>query len=280
MLQDYRQLTEDQHAALEKQTLFAIVQALQEYSREAKRLFDYAVADGDAEVIVVAEDICQYALEVAEVYPIDERFAGFTDYKRVRWLSTSYGIVPQALLVDAKASTEDHRANLQRSQLPMNADFMVGRGAAAVAHQVLAGLPQHLVLIMRTGQEPGQTVELPAPTTSVFVHFFYTAVNAPVPGGPVRDLHAIIAFCIPHSRFKTTYNPDANLAFWQKGKESPGRGEAVRIRVTLAKLSEARRWRLQRLDYANGKDGYTAPVWQDDDVHGNRVATSFLFKGR
>ncbi len=272
MIQDYQALSLEQHAQLEKQTLYAIVHALQQYSREAKRLFDYAPADSDSEVIVVAEDIVQYAIEIAEVYPIDERFAGFTDYKRVRWVSTPFGIIPQALLVDAKASTEDHRANLQRSQLPMDADFRVGHGPNAPIHHVPAGLPEHLVLEMNSGQ-------LFAPTTSVFVHFFYSTIPY-VAGGPSRNLHSLIVFCIPHRRFKPIYNPNADTFFWQKGKHSDGRGEAVRIRVTLAKLAEARRWRLQRLDYTGGVGGYTNPIWRDTDPAGNIADTTFLFKGR
>lgn len=91
MLQDYRILEADQLELLEKQTLRTIVQALQQYSGEARTIFETTVAASDQEVIVLAEDLIQYALEVAECYPIDRRFAGFIDYKRVRWLSSSAG---------------------------------------------------------------------------------------------------------------------------------------------------------------------------------------------
>jgi hypothetical protein len=273
MIQDYRALTLEQHAQLEKQTLYAIVHAVQQYSKEAKRLFDNAPADSDSEVIVVAEDIVQYAIEVAEVYPIDERFAGFTDYKRVRWVSTPFGIIPQALLVDAKASTEDSRANLQRSQLPMDADFRVGHGPRAPVHRVLAGLPEHLVLEMNGGQ-------LLAPTTSIFVHFYYSTIPLAPPAGPFRDLQSIIVFCIPHRRFKPIYNPDENTFFWQKGKQSDGRGEAQRIRVTLSKLSQAERWLCQRLNYAGGVGGYSTPIWRDKNRDGMIIDSNFMFKGR
>src|SRR5438105_875863 len=123
MLQDYRNLEPDELEALEKQTLRTIVQALQQYSREAKEIFDATPATSETEVIVLAEDLVQYALEVAECYPINKRFAGFIDYKRVRWLTTRSGIFPQVLLVDAKASTENNRDTLQQSQLPMDAEF-------------------------------------------------------------------------------------------------------------------------------------------------------------
>jgi len=77
MLQDYRLLTPDQLEAVEKQCLRTVVQALQEYSAEAKILFDSTPADSEAEVIVLAEDILQYALEVAECYP---------NQRTLRWL--------------------------------------------------------------------------------------------------------------------------------------------------------------------------------------------------
>lgn len=272
MLQDYQALSDVQHEDMEKQTLLSIVHAMQQYSKEAKRLFDFAPADSDSEVIVVAEDIVQYAIEVAEVYPIDARFAGFTDYKRVRWMTMPFGVIPQALLVDAKASTEDHRANLQRSQLPMDADLMVGQGAGAVAHHVDAGLPAHLTIPLNPGV-------ILAPTTSVFVHFFYSTLPGAVAPGPFRKLRSIIVFCVPHRRFKPIYNPNAATSFWQKGKESPGRGEALRIRVTLAKLAAMMPWRVQRLNYEGGADGYTVPFWQDG-LPGAPASTPFLFKGR
>ena len=40
-------------------------------------------------------------------------------------MPTPFGLFPQALLVDAKASKEDYRANLQQSQLPMDVDMIV-----------------------------------------------------------------------------------------------------------------------------------------------------------
>jgi hypothetical protein len=87
---------------MEKQCLRTIVQALQEYSAEARQLFENTTAESQAEVIVLAEDIVEYALEVAECYPINKRFAGFIDYKRVRWVSTPFGLLPQVFLVQVQ----------------------------------------------------------------------------------------------------------------------------------------------------------------------------------
>ncbi len=272
MLQDYREMTDAQHEAMEKQTLFTIVHALQQYSKEAKAIFDTAPADNETEVIVVAEDVVQYAIEVAEVYAIDERFAGFTDYKRVRWMPTPFGLFPQALLVDAKASKEDYRANLQQSQLPMDVDMIV-QSRPRRPHTVLAGLPPHLNIRVRGGH-------LPATTTSIFVHLHYEDIAQRAEVEVVRNLKNIIAFCIPHGRFKHIYNPHPGLGFWRKGKEAPGLGEKVRIRVSFEALAAQCRWRFQRLSYVNGRGGYTAPVWRDTDSTGNPVDETFDFIGR
>jgi hypothetical protein len=43
MNQDYRNLTDDQLELVEKQTLRTLVQALQEYSREARQIFENAL---------------------------------------------------------------------------------------------------------------------------------------------------------------------------------------------------------------------------------------------
>ena len=189
MDQDYRLLTHEQHEAIEKLTLRMIVQALQQYSREAKEIFDSTKAPGKNEIVVLAEDLVQYALEVAECYPINQRYAGFIDYKRVRWLPTPYGLFPQVLLVDAKASTENNRAALQQSQLPMDAEFRTKEGAA---RKLRAGIEPHLELA-GAGAEP-----LCAVTTSIFVHFYYKRGNKGT--ATYRDLRSIFALAIPHAR--------------------------------------------------------------------------------
>ncbi|MBN1911307.1 MAG: SfiI family type II restriction endonuclease [Pirellulales bacterium] len=202
MLQDYRELTSDQHEALEKQTLRTVVQALQEYSKEAKDIFDNTWADRKSEVIVLSEDLVQYALEVAESYPINKRFAGFIDYKRVRWAATPFGLLPQAFLVDAKASTENNRDTLQQSQLPMDAEFESEGKTVKLA----AGVPPHLEIPTSSG------MPLLAVTTSTFVHFYYEDLKTDTP--PFRNLKAIYALLLPHQRLKPIYNPSASVTFF------------------------------------------------------------------
>lgn len=268
MIQNYSQASDAQIEALEKQSLRMIVQALQEYSKEARLIFENTAAPSDNEVIVLAEDLVQYALEVAECYPINKRFAGFIDYKRVRWVPTSFGLFPQVLLVDAKASTERNRETLQRSQLPLDADFAVG---GKVEHMP-AGVPPHMDLETISG------ATLPAITTSAFVHFYYEKLSANT--APYRRLKAIFALSIPHQRLKHIYNPSPLKSFFGAGKHSPKRGEVPRVRVYFDPLRAMCAWRLQELAYVPGQP-YTTPAWRDiDPANGKETVSSFEFLAR
>lgn len=270
MIQDYRALSLDQLEDLEKQTLRTVVQALQEYSREAKEIFDGTRAWSDNEIIVLAEDLVQYALEVAESYPINKRFAGFIDYKRVRWTTTPFGMFPQAFLVDAKASTENNRDTLQQSQLPMDAEFISKGNNVHLA----AGVPPHLRIEGHGGSN------LRAVTTSIFIHFYYEKLDREEP--PYRNLIAIYALCIPHNLLKPRYNPDPETTFFGQGKHSPARQEAQRIRVYFGRLRSMCPWRLQELHYEAAS--YTIPVWRDVAVAESgdleEVLIPFEFVGR
>jgi hypothetical protein len=255
MLQDYRQLTDDQLEDLEKQTLRMIVQAVQEYSKEAREIFQDTKADRKSEVIVLAEDLVQYALEVAECYPINKRFAGFIDYKRIRWLPTPYGLFPQVLLVDAKASTENNRETLQQSQLPMAAEFPSAKQAGKVV-AMSPGVPFHQELESRSGNK------LLAVTTSAFIHFYYSDLKSK--SAPFRTLHAIYILLLPHGRLKGRYNPNHTRTFFGEGKHSPKREEEPRIRVYFNRLRKMCPWRLQELRYPTpNPTGYAEPVWRD-----------------
>ncbi len=252
MTQDYRQLSHAQIEGLEKQTLRVVVQALQDYSKEAKEIFDNTAAPSKAEVIVLAEDLVQYALEVAEVFPINKRFAGFIDYKRVRWMPTPFGVLPQVFLVDAKASTENNRDTLQQSQLPMDAEFE----SNGLNVTLLAGVPPHLEVLGNNG------CVIHAVTTSVFIHFYYKETGNEV--APFRNLKSIFALALPHQSLKSIYNPNAQTTFFGQGKHSPTRGEAQRIRVYFSRLRAMCPWRLQEL--VMNSPGYSVPSWRDWSV--------------
>jgi hypothetical protein len=241
------------------------VQALQEYSLEAKQIFDFTAAESETEVIVLAEDILQYALEVAELYPINKRYAGFIDYKRVRWFPTPFGIIPQALLVDAKASTESNRDTLQRSQLPMDAEFVDAKGQI---HKLAAGVLPHLDIEFDGG------IKIGAISTSILAHFYYD--NKPSRSGSYRDLKAIFILALPHAVLKPKYNPSPIQTFFGQGKHSPARGEVPRIRVYFDRFRKACPWRFQELRY-DDPDQYTKPVWRDVAEDGQEFLESFNY---
>jgi hypothetical protein len=274
VIQDYRQLSDDQIEAIEKQCLRTVVQAMQEYSREARGLFETTQASSETEVIVLAEDIVQYALEVAECYPIDRRFAGFIDYKRIRWVSAPFGITPQAFLVDAKASTENNRDTLQQSQLPMDAQYVRNSQSGPTVESMNAGVPPHV-------EFQGESGTLFAMSTSVLIHFYYENLRSQDP--PFRDLKAIYVLVLPHARLKHIYNPTPQIGFFGAGKHSPSRGEVPRIRVYFDRLRAMCSWRLQELLYVHGQS-YSQPIWRDLEISANgaliEVQRPFSFIGR
>lgn len=267
MQQDYRNLTDSEIELIEKQTLRIVVQAVQEYSREARDIFENTPAPSQNEVIVLAEDLVQYALEVAEIYPINKRFAGFIDYKRVRWFPTAFGLFPQVFLVDAKASTENNRETLQQSQLSMDASFM--------SKETEVSLEAGICPDMEVQTLSGSTIR--AITTSCFVHFFYRDLGSDRP--PYRQLKSISALALPHQRLKHIYNPDARTTFYGQGKHSPKRGEAARIRVYFTRLRRMCPWRLQELRYTDG-NAYSRAVWRDINALGHETLEEFIFIGR
>ena len=258
---DLNDLTDSEIEHLERSTLRMAVQALQEYSREAKLIFDRTFAPSDNEVIVLAEDIVQYALEVAECYPINKRYAGFIDYKRVRWFPMPFGLIPQALLVDAKASTENNRDTLQQSQLPMDAEFVDTRG---VTHRLAAGVLPFLEIEAHAGNI------LHALSTSILVHFYYEKpLHRSTP--PYRNLKSIFVLALPHAKLKGKYNPGPEDTFFGQGKHSPARQEVPRIRVYFSRLRSMCPWRLQELRYLGDGGGYTVPRWRDLDPESELV---------
>jgi hypothetical protein len=266
--QDFRKLDADVLELVEKQTLRTVVQALQQYSPEAQNIFETTQATPKSEVVVLAEDLVQYALEVAEVYPINKRFAGYIDYKRARWLPTPYGLLPQILLVDAKASTENTRDTLQNSQLPMDAEFRDSDGKVVT---LAAGVPAYMEL---DAQPSGKLYALP---TSIFVHFYYR--ETPSDSNRERELISIFALCIPHGSLKPRYNPDPDTTFFGQGKHSPARNEVPRIRVYFTRLRQMAPWRLQELKFEPGS-AYSQARWRDQDENGAEVNQEFLYLPR
>ena len=178
-----------------------------------------------------------------------------------------FGLFPQALLVDAKASTENNRDTLQQSQLPMDAEFVDASGRP---YKMTAGVIPHLVITANDAKL------LYAISTSIFVHFYYKNVGATP---PFRNLKSIFVLSIPHATLKVRYNPDPKTSFFGQGKHSPSRGEVARIRVYFSRLRQMCPWRLQELSYSPGSE-YTKAEWRDTNASGQETMTGFDFIGR
>lgn len=270
MVNDYRGLSLDQLELLEKQTLRTIVQALQQISAEAKDIFETTRARSDSEVIVLGEDLTRSALQAAECFPIRYRFRGFIDYKQTRWVSSPFGLIPQVLLVDAKAATENNRETLQQSQLPMRAEFPCKNGEVGTLEP---GVPPHVEI------PSGQGTLVLAVTSSFFVHFYYEKLKEKTfdDKPPFRHLKAIYILAVPHATLKDRYNPDADRTFFGQGKHSPARGEEPRIRIYFSRFKAMCPWRLQELVYEQGAGiiGPSLAVWRDVDDSGKEVQTPF-----
>jgi hypothetical protein len=270
LVNDYRDLSLDGLELLEKQTLRTIVQALQQASAEAKDIFETTRARSDTEVIVLGEDLARSALQVAECFPIRYRFRGFIDYKQTRWVSTPFGLIPQVLLVDAKASTENNRETLQQSQLPMRAEFPGKNGAIETLEP---GIPPHVEI----PSEQGGAVF--AVTSSYFIHFYYEKLKGKSfnDDPPFRRLKAIYVLAVPHACLKERYNPNSATTFFGQGKHSPARGEEPRIRIYFSRFKAMCPWRLQNLVYDQdaGIVGPSRAIWRDQDNTGAEVLTPF-----
>jgi Type II restriction enzyme SfiI len=272
MNQDYMALSEDEHELLEKQSLRTVVQAVQEYSHVARDVFENTrIVPGEETVSRIAEDLSQEACTLAECYPIGRRFGGAIDYKRVRWFPTVFGLIPQALLVDAKAATESSRVRLQQAQISMTAEYQyVDKLTGATVVQSINGLvPPDMEVLTYHG------TPLKAVTTSIFLHYHYNDLHKATP--PFRRLRSIIAVAQPHRRLKLIYNPSSAITFYQEG---PERSKSERVRITLSKLEAMQPWRVQRLIFS-GSSGHSIAQWQDTDpVSGFPMTMPFEFLQR
>lgn len=140
--------------------------------------------------------------------------------------------------------------------------------------QMKCGVLPHLDLASQS------STGLVAVTTSAFIHFYYTWLNAKL--APFRRLHAIYVLLLPHQRLKHKYNPSTAVSFFGEGKHSSALKEEPRIRVYFDPLIRMCPWRMQELRYT-GSTGYTDPIWRDEqpgDSGPTAVTSRFEFIGR
>jgi hypothetical protein len=164
-------LSDDEIESLERVSLRLVVQALVTFGRAA---WDEFRLSPDKEQ-GIAEDVLRDALDELPGFVRRERIFGTVDYRKARWLPSPFGLVPQALYVDAKASKEDYRANLQLSQVSMRPHFVSRASGKVVAYE--PGLLKSHKFHLRSG------VVRDALTTTIFVQFIVPPARTPFSTG-------------------------------------------------------------------------------------------------
>lgn len=221
--------------SVEKATLRMVTQALFLYRLTAAEIF-LRETDLPSDI---AEDITREALDTLGMSRISVRLFGKVDYKRARYhFNTNYA-VQQALFIDSKA--EDYNARqtitIQLSQTSMQ----VRQHRSGMLMQEQGELPTFV-----------QTDAGMLLTTTVFVKYNYTESEGQY------QLISITAVALPNGILQDRYNPSAEDTIWLAGRNAPQRGEKFRVRISLPRLKQKARWRVQEI----GVDS-AAPTWED-----------------
>ncbi len=210
---------------IEKATLRMVMQAIYDFRAEAIEIF----ANESDLVADIGEDITREALDRQGMPTIPVRLFGKIDYKRATYLFQPDYAVRQALFVDSKA------------------EQTVGAGTATI---------QTSQTSMRIRQvRQGQRIDIPGDmdsiatvrgdeylTTTIFVKYNYSEKTDDDPPNP---LDSISILCLPNGLLQYRYNPTADDSIWRAGRDAPTRGEAFRVRISLAALKNKANWRVQ-----------------------------------
>jgi Type II restriction enzyme SfiI len=258
---DVDSLTLDQIELVEKISLRLAFQALVWFAPQAWDIFDRSPDDPQD----IAEDVTREALGVFRGFSINERLFGTIDFKQARWLPMSFGLVPQALIVDSKAKRayENARLDLQMSQVSMDV--------------LLESKKEPLQPLLRTAMElrfEGGLVKK-AITTVITAHYSYDIK----PAGLVGDrLQRIIVAAVPNGLLKERYSPSRQRTIFGVGKQSSSRGEDPRVRIYYATLRSFAAWRVQEIVFA--EDGRDQFDWKDLDEEGQLVTIPVSVEAR
>lgn len=211
---------------IEKSTLRMVTQAILDFADDAKDIFSNetdSVAD-------IGEDVTREALDRLGTSVARVRLYGNVDYKRARYVFHPDYAVRQALFVDSKAE-------------------MVG-GAGTVTIQTAQTSMR--IRQIRAGSEVDEQGTLPTIlqtqginflTTTIFVKYNYIETH----DHPSVRLESITVCCLPNGLLQSKYNPYARQTIWLAGRNAPTRGEPIRVRLSLRRLQEIARWRVQTI---------------------------------
>lgn len=244
-------LTLDEIELVEKLSVRLVVQAIVTFGAQAWLEF----RDSPDKEQDIAQDIVRDALDEMAGYSRRQRVLGTVDYRRARWLPTPFGLVPQALCVDAKASLEDYRVNLQLSQISMRPIYWDKRTKQAVVRE--AGIPTSYVFTFADGQTRT------AISTTIFVQMVYAA---PTSETEKRLLADALIVAIPNGKLESRYSPSVDDTIWRAGKHSPRRGEEPRTRISIEALRAKAQWRVQRVQW--NAEGRVSCSWADMGADG------------
>lgn len=235
---------------IEKSTMDAIVDAMEEYKEIAALAFDEAdniyphkifhepdtqgyyraLADvGRA----LGEDVTEMALDSEGIISENVPLSGRTDHKMVTTIShpddsgRQYG---QALMIDSKAEKEDGTSTIQRGQTSMDIKFKNTRKDKE--YDETGNLPKII-------NSPGG----PLLPTTILVKYKYDADRI-----ADMNLEKIIISCIPHGYLQNRYNKDVEDGqIWRVGRDSPKHDENFRVRLRYDGLKKKANWRVREL---------------------------------
>ena len=248
-------MAQDEIEIVEKISLRLVVQAIVTFGTQAWLEF----RDSPDKEQDIAQDIVRDALDEMAGFSRRQRVLGTVDYRRARWLPTPFGLVPQALCVDAKASLEDYRINLQLSQISMRPVYWDKPSQRAVIRE--PGVPTSYPFTF--ADRDTRT----AISTTIFVQMVY---KAPGRKSSRRLLTDALVVAIPNGKLEQRYAPSAEDTIWRAGKHSPRRGEEPRTRISVEALREKALWRVQRVTWT--RIGKVTCSWSDVRNDGTEVA--------
>jgi hypothetical protein len=209
--------------SIEKATLRLVAQAINDFKNQASEMF----AEEHDLVADIGEDITREAIDRLGMSIIPVRLFGKMDYKRARYLFLPEFAIRQALFIDSKAEAISGQgtATIQTAQTSMK----IRQRRAGKLVEELGKLPP---IIEKEGQH--------LLTTTVFVKYNYMEIPK-----AEKRLESISILCLPNGLLQERYNPDAHDTIWLAGRNAPSRGEAFRARISLKRLKENARWRVQ-----------------------------------
>jgi len=214
-------MNSDKMEKIEQTAFSMIVQALENYKREAYTIF----REDTDQPQDIAEDITREAIEKMGVSTIAERLYGKMDFKKAIYVFMPEPVAV-ALMVDAKAEKPNgnNTATIQMSQTSMRVKM---RRAGKEFDE-----PGKLEHVITRGKRDFYVV-------TIIVKYIYSEDR----------LEQLVVSCIPNGMLQEKYNPTCDNTIWRAGRDAPSRGEDFRVRLSFNDLLSKADWRVRKIDY-------------------------------